>query len=82
MAETNATPGTTMTGPVEIVAAPDLTAFVALPAVVDDSSTGTADAVDYTLVEVTDTTVDVSGLINDNFATLAALLDAILERVQ
>ena len=70
----------------------------ALPTAVDDDSGGTADTADYTLVAIDETITGVDGsgdnaaavsevntqfaLINDNFATLGALLDAILERIQ
>lgn len=69
--------GTGFTGPLRVTVDPTAgTTFTDVEAVDDltDSSTGTADD---TIVEVTDTTSDVSGLINDNFATVAAQLVAL-----
>ena len=78
-----ATPGTHFRGPLRIEADPDGTAYVTLPASMDDDTGGTADTTDYTLAAVTDTSAtDQSGPINNNFATIGALLDAILERLQ
>lgn len=84
-----ATPGTGFRGPIYVldedgdVAATFQAGTTDLPTAVDDDSTGTADTTDYTLAAVGDTSAsDVSGAINDNFATIGSLLDAILERLQ
>ena len=69
-----------------------------LPTAVDDDSGGTADTTDYTIAAIDETITGVDGTgdnaasqtevqtqfaaINDNFATIASLLDAILERLQ
>lgn len=71
---------------------------LALPTQVDNDSGGTADTTDFTLVAIDESITGVDGtgdnaaskaeidtqfaLINDNFATLAALLDRILDRLQ
>lgn len=89
MAEKAATPGTAFHGPVYVVDE-DLDVQVtiqagadALPTVVDDDSGGTADTTDFTLAAVTDTSAtDQSATINNNFATIAELLDRILQRIQ
>lgn len=80
MAETNATPGSTFTGPIEIKAADGLVAFGALPATMDDQTGGTADTTDFTISDVTVTPTQT--LINNNFATVIALIDRILKRIQ
>lgn len=98
MAETNATPGSTFTGPIEVVAQTGLSAFGALPATMDDDTGGTADTTDFTIADVGTVVTGVDGTgsnaaskadvdtrldaINNNFATLNALLDRILARIQ
>lgn len=79
-----ATPGTHIPGPLHVEAMdPAQTAFTDLPASVDDQTAGTPDTTDYTLATVGDTsTVNEGATINNNFATLAALVDSILERIQ
>lgn len=79
----------------ELVLTPNATA---LPAAVDNDTGGTADTTDFTLVAIDESITGVDGagdsaasvseintqlaLINDNFATIAALLDRILDRIQ
>ena len=79
-----ASPGTHIPGPLYVEANdPAQTAFTALPATTDDQSGGTADTTDYTLATIGDTsTVNQGATLNNNFATIAALLDSILERIQ
>lgn len=68
MAKDNATPGTTFTGPIQIVAPPNAAAFAALTPV--------------TLDEVGDTSGgDESATINANFAAIEAQLNALIERL-
>lgn len=50
-----------------------------MPAI-EDNSGGTASG-DFELVAVTDTTSDVSALINANFATLAAYIDRLIDHL-
>lgn len=80
MAETNATPGSTFTGPVEVVAQSGLTAFGALPATMDDQSGGTADTTDFTIADAGASYSQATT--NNNNATIIALLDRILQRIQ
>lgn len=68
-------PGTTFTGPLTVEAAPGVTAFAALSALTDNT-TGTAGA----------TVADVGGAfnqatLNNNFATLTAQINALIERI-
>jgi hypothetical protein len=65
------------TGPVVIDGADSL------PAAADDQSGGTADTTDWELVAVGATdAADESGPINDNFATIAEILNRLLDRIQ
>lgn len=89
MANKVATPGTGFRGPIYLldddgeVQVTLQAGTTDLPTAVDDDSGGTADTTDFTLAAVGDTSAaDESGDINNNFATIAALLDAILERLQ
>lgn len=87
MANKAATPGTGFHGPLYILDEDgnvDMTiggdTALALPAAVDDATSGTADTTDFTVSDVgaafSQTTL------NNNFATIAALLDRILDRLQ
>ena len=65
------------TGPVVIDGADPL------PAAADDQTGGTADTTDWELAAVGDTSGgDESGPINDNFATIAEILNRLLDRIQ
>lgn len=81
MTDQTATPGTHFAGPLRIESLdPAQTDFTALPTATDDQTGGTADTTDYTLADVGASFSQAT--LNNNFATLAALLDALLERVQ
>ena len=81
MDDQTATPGTHFAGPLRIESLdPAQTDFGALPTAVDDDSTGTADTTDFTLADAGATYSQTT--LNNNFATIAALLDRILERIQ
>jgi hypothetical protein len=55
----------------------------ALPADADDQTGGTADTTGWELVAVGATdAADESGPINDNFATIAEILNRLLDRIQ
>ena len=87
MANKAATPGTGFHGPLYLVDEDGNVVLtlggdtsLSLPAAVDDTTTGTADTTDFTLADVG--AAFNQGTLNNNFATIAALLDRILDRLQ
>lgn len=75
MSNPNGTPGTSFTGPLYV----DVTGAVALPNAVIDSTGGTASGT-FTLVDCGGTYDQAK--VEANFATIAAVLNGILARLQ